>query len=643
MVFEHPSWLFALAGLPVLLALEVWASRRDGQRLQSLVVRSLWPRTIRRSAEAWRFARVTLMAAGMVGLILALAQPQWGIVRERVEREGVDVVLALDTSASMGTEDVSPSRFFLARQALLSLVSELGGDRIGLLAFEGDAYPLAPLTLDADAVGLFLESVEPGVVPAPGTSLGAGLARGLSMFVDADRRNKVLVLVSDGEDLEGQVEDAVARAKEKGVVVHTVGVGTEAGQPVPEVNNEGRRTGYKRDASGAVVVSRLDPASLQAIARGTGGQFFRITPSDSSLASLATAIEAMDRRSLATEYSYRRKERFQIPLAFSLACFTAALVFPLPDSRKRRRVASALAASAAYLLCGLQSAPLEASQAPTRNSPVPVDSSTPVQASATPATLAPSTQPSPGPAASSSLAPEAPSPGVLSEVLLRPKRRSAAGRSAWAKGDHPAALRAFEEAMATRPNDPAARFNVADGLYKNGRYAEAAALFRDLGQDAGSTLAGNARHNLGNSLFQSKDYKGAVGAYRDALRVRTGDAETRRNLELALRALEEQKKQEQQQKQGDPKDQKQDKKNEKSSQDQKKDQQKPDDSKKSDPKRQSKPQTAEERERERFEKEAGMPKERAEQLLAALERNESAQQKKQLAAKRAERKGGKDW
>src|SRR5262249_45492190 len=159
---------------------------------------------------------------------------QWGIVREKVEREGVDVVLLLDASGSMATEDVPPNRFFLARQALASLVSRLEGDRFALVAFESEAYPLVPLTLDADAVDLFLDTLEPGIVPAPGTSLGAGLARGLELFVDKERRNKVMVLVSDGEDLEGEVEPAVRKAKEAGVVVHTVGVGTEAGQPVPD-------------------------------------------------------------------------------------------------------------------------------------------------------------------------------------------------------------------------------------------------------------------------------------------------------------------------------------------------------------------------------------------------------------------------
>src|SRR2546426_6768993 len=126
----------------------------------------------------------------------------------------------------MATEDVPPNRFFLARQALAALISRLEGDRFALVAFEGEAYPLVPLTLDADALGLYLDTMEPGIVPSPGTSLGSGIARGLELFVDKGRRNKVMVLVSDGEDLEGDIDEAVHRARAAGVIIHTVGVGT---------------------------------------------------------------------------------------------------------------------------------------------------------------------------------------------------------------------------------------------------------------------------------------------------------------------------------------------------------------------------------------------------------------------------------
>ncbi len=239
----------------------------------------------------------------------------------------------------------------------------------------------------------------------------------------------------------------------------------------------------------------------------------------------------------------------------------------------------------------------------------------------------------------------------MDELLLRPRRATEKGRGEYARGSHPQALSAFEQAAGARPQDPAVRFNVADGLYKNGRYDEAGTLFKALGADPASPLAGPARYNLGNSLFQKQDYKGAIQAYRDALRALPGDADTRRNLELALRKLkeqEEQQKRDQQQK--DDQDKKEQDKKDQQKQDQQGQDQKQQDQK-GDPKanqqqrpgENQRPQTPEEKADQRFRQEAGMPKERAMQLLDALQQNEKAEQQKALALKRAQRKKGKDW
>jgi len=621
-IFASPAWLAALLVVPLLAALEVWLARRDQGRLSRLVSRPLWGRIVRRPAERWRWLRLGLLLLGAAAIVVALARPQWGILREKVEREGVDVVLVLDTSGSMNTPDVAPSRFFLARQALLQLIGRLEGDRFALVAFEGEAYPLVPLTLDADALGLFLETVEPGIVPAPGTSLGVGLAKGLDAFVDKARRNKVMVLVSDGEDLEGEVEEAVRKAKEAGVAVHTVGVGTEAGQPAPEVDADGRTVGYKRDESGKPVVSRLDMATLEEIARGTGGKAFRITPADSSLSGLASAIEGMEQKSLAREYAYRRKERFQVPLAVGLAALAVGLLLPPPHLRRKPRASTVDAGRKAAVML------------------LAVAIASPAWAQ-TPAALSnpPSAAPSASPAAGGDAARR--SGGVLDELLLRPRRATEEGRAEYARGSHPQALSAFERAAAARPQDPATRFNVADGLYKNGKYDEAAALYRALGADPASPLAGAARYNLGNSLYQKQDYRGAVQAYRDALRVALADQDTRKNLELALRALKEQQEQQKKQ-QEDQKDQKQQDRKSQQQQQQDQKQQQQGQQQRGQP-QQPRPQTPEEREAERFRKDAGMPKERAMQLLDALQQNEKAEQKKLLALKRAQKKKGKDW
>jgi Ca-activated chloride channel homolog len=600
MSFASPAFLWALLALPALVALELWATARDRDRTALLVARPLWGRVVERPAPVWRWVRLTLLVLGVAALALALARPQWGIVREKVEREGVDVVLVLDASGSMATEDVQPSRFFLARNALLSLVSRLSGDRFALVAFEGEAYPLVPLTLDADAIGLFLDTVEPGIVPAPGTSLGAGLVRGLELFVDPGRNNKVMVLVSDGEDLEGEIDAAVAKARELGVVIHTVGVGTSNGGPVPDVDDKGVRRGFKQEEDGSAPhVSRLDARALEAIARATGGVYVPLSSTDTSLWQLAAAIEGMEQKTLAREYSYRKKERFQIPLVIAISAITLALALPPPRLRRRRaekpaQGAGRAAASRAAIL-------------------------------ALAAMLA------------GAGAADAQSGALVDEVLLRPQRLNAQGRERYTEGDHPKALESFDQSVARRPDDPRLRFNLADALYKNGKYQEAVAAFQALAGNDGSPLAGPARFNLGNALFQQGNYPAAIAAYRGALDLVPDDLDARRNLELALRAIEEQKKkQQQQQDKDDKKEQQQDQQQQQQKQDQQKqDQQKQD--------QQPRPKSEQEKEQQRFQDETGMSKERAMQLLDALQRAEKDEQKRQLAAQRAGKKKGKDW
>jgi len=596
MIFAQAAWLWALLALPVVALLEVWTTRRDRARTARLVARPLWSKVVRTPAERWRYVRLGLVLLGAAGLVLALARPQWGIVREKVEREGVDVVLLLDTSGSMATEDVSPNRFQLAKTALLNLIRRLDGDRFALVAFEGDAYPLVPLTLDADAIGLFLETLEPGAVPSPGTSVGAGLAKGLAAFADKARQNKVMVLVSDGEDLEGEVDSAVRRAKEAGVVVHTVGVGTAAGQPVPDFDAEGNRKGYKKDRDGSVVVSRLHPETLEAIARGTGGRSFLLTAADLSLSPLAAAIEGMEQKTLAREYSYHKKERFQLPLAAGLACLALAFMLPPPERRRGAGVAGrAAAAGVAFALMARPAAAADSSR-------------------------------------------------VTDELLLKPTRLTAEGRKQYKDGNAPKALEAFTNAAAARPGDPRAQFNVADGFYKTGKYDDAQARYEALAADPRSPVAAAARYNLGNTLFQKQDYPGAIRAYRDALRLVPGDADTRHNLEMALRALQQQQqKQQQQQQQNKDQQNQKDQKDQKDQQDKPSPDQKKPDQKPSGAPKPERPKTEEEKERERFEKETGMPKERAMQLLDALQQNEKAQQRKQQAARAKPARNGKDW
>ena len=574
MTLASPLWLLALLLIPLFAWIGARVMSFDRERMENLVTASMFERIGRRFPAAAQTMRSVCLIVGAVLLVVAMARPQWGIVRERVERMGVDVALVLDTSLSMSVEDVSPNRFFLARQSLSALMSRLAGDRFSLVAFEGEAYPLVPLTLDADAVALFLETLEPGFVPTPGSNLLSGIEAGIATFVDPSRAIKVIVLVSDGEDLEESMDGVIEAAKKAGVIIHTVGVGSIQGGPVPDTDTSGNRSGYKLE-NGEPVISRINTENLIRLAQSTGGKFTQVATNNTSLSPIASAIEAMENRQTASEFSFRKKERFQVPLVLSLLSFLLGLFGPTAwEYVRRRRVPLALA---------------------------------PLLLLATAAHA-----------------------DIKDEILARPSRETNKGLKAYEAGDAATALAAFEKARAARPGSATTRFNEAVAQAKTGKAQEASETFTSLSRER-NDLAFESHYNLGNTLLATQQLPGAIAAYRDSLRIRPDDPRARRNLEIALRQMEQQKKDQEKDKQDQEKDQ----------QDKDKEQPQKQPSK---PDKKKEPQKSEkERENERFQKETGMSKDRAMQLLKALEQNEKTEQKKKLEAERAKRRKGKDW
>ena len=582
MSFATPLWLLLILLAPALAWLWTRARREDQKRLDAFVTPAMFDRVGTRNSRRVEHMRIAAVLAGVVFLALALARPQWGIVRERVERTGVDVAFVLDTSLSMSVEDVSPNRFFLARQALAGLMGRLPGDRFSLVAFEGEAYPLVPLTLDADAVPLFLDTLDPGFVPTPGSNLQAGLESGIATFVDPGRANRVIVLVTDGEDLEEGLEPAIAAARKAGVVVHTVGVGSTAGGPVPDRDQNGERSGYKLE-NGEPVMSRLNEENLERLAQATGGRYVHASPSDTSLSAIGAAIEGMENRQATSEFSFRKKERFQIPLGLAFLSFIVALYGPVMT--RRLRPAAALTGGIILFL----------------------GAAVPARAD------------------------------IKDEVLARPSRETNRGLKAYESGDAARALEAFEKARLARPTSPVTRFNEAVAQAKAGKGAEAIDTFTTLSREK-NDLGFEANYNLGNALLSGQQLPGAVAAYRDALRLKPDDLRARRNLEIALRQLEQQKKEQDKQDKQNP-DKKDQEKKDQQKQEEKQNQQ----DKQPRPDEKQPPKSEKERENEKFQKETGMSKDRAMQLLKALEQNEKAEQKKKLEAERAKRRKGKDW
>lgn len=320
MRFAEPIFLFGLLGLPLLLLFFYWLERRRKKALGRIgdldvVLRLLegFSEKIRR----WKYALVLLASALMV---LALARPQWGKKMELVKREGLDIIVAIDVSASMLAADMPPSRLAKAKSETAGLIDLLKGDRIGLVVFSGEAYVQCPLTMDYSAAKMFLSDIDYGSVPQPGTALGEAIRRAASAFVEKERKHKVLIAITDGEDTqESDPMKAAEEARKAGIVLYTIGVGTPAGEPIPLRNAAGQVQGYKKDDEGQVVMSRLDEAGLQEAALKTGGKYYRATAGELELDKIFDDISKMERKELTGQFMARWEERFRWFLAAAFA------------------------------------------------------------------------------------------------------------------------------------------------------------------------------------------------------------------------------------------------------------------------------------------------------------------------------------
>ena len=320
MHFGRSEFLYLLWALPALGLFFLWSLRQRRRRLEKLISQTLVPRLTSDFSRRKAAAQTILLLGFFTFGILALARPQWGMREETVRRQGVDVIAALDTSYSMNVEDVAPSRLEKAKSEIRGLVSRLRGDRVGLVAFAGNAVVLSPLTLDYGAASLFLDAAGTDMLPEPGTSLAAAIQTATSAFIAKEKKYKVLVIFTDGEDLEGQVKSAIERAKEGGVIIYTVGIGSPEGKPIPIRDQKGDIVEYRKDIDGRIVVSRLDERSLAEIATETGGKYFRATTSESELDEIYDDVSGMDKKLLESRLVQNYEDQFQFPLALAIVC-----------------------------------------------------------------------------------------------------------------------------------------------------------------------------------------------------------------------------------------------------------------------------------------------------------------------------------
>lgn len=339
MRFADPQWLWCLLTLPLFAVAAAWLAGRRRRALERFAGGAPFAaRFVGQVSPHRRAIKALLLGLSLLLLPLTLARPQWGSRLEPVTRRGADLVLVLDTSASMAAEDLAPSRLAQAKHAVGSLLDAVSGDRVALVTFAGSADISCPLTVDHGAVRLFLDAVEVESVPVPGTALADALRRARqALRLDeegADSRGRAIVLLTDGEDHEGDLEQVVSELSAAGVSVYAIGCGSSRGAPIPLRDAQGTLTGYKKDRNGDIVTTRLNEATLESIALESGGRYYRATRGEVELEEIAQLLGALSRGELGAELRTRYEERFQWPLMLGLLALTAESL--IGDRRRRK-------------------------------------------------------------------------------------------------------------------------------------------------------------------------------------------------------------------------------------------------------------------------------------------------------------------
>ena len=338
MRFAEPNFLWALFSLPLFLLLFVYAYHRRKKLAARFASISMFPKIATSLSPFRRAIKASLLLLGIAFLILALARPQWGRQMEHIERKGLDIVLMQDISLYMLAEDVKPNRLVRSRHEISAFLDTLSGDRVGLVAFSGEAQTMVPLTLDYGTVQLVLRDLEPGWL-MPGTDLSAAIDKGLQMF----RRSKVpskyavMVLMSDGEEQDAKAVEKAKEAAEAGIRIYTVGIGSKEGVPIPEPSKNGE-VAYHKDRFGNIVTTHLEESTLQEIANITGARYFYASPGEFQLQKVLSEIQNMEKRDTSSDQVENYQDRYQIFLAIAALLFLMEALLS-ERGKKRKQVA----------------------------------------------------------------------------------------------------------------------------------------------------------------------------------------------------------------------------------------------------------------------------------------------------------------
>ncbi|MFI5164532.1 MAG: VWA domain-containing protein, partial [Bacteroidia bacterium] len=310
-------YLYGLALIPVLILLFVLTRVWRRKALKKLGDPEILSQMMPSVSSGKPILRFVLFLTAITFLIFGIVNPQIGSKLEEIKREGSDIVICLDVSNSMKAEDFKPNRLTKAKQAIEKLINKLNNDRLGIIVFAGEAYVQLPITTDYAAAKLFLENVDCDAVPVQGTVISSAIQLAEKSFGTEEGKNKAIIIISDGEDHDDDAIAAAREAAEKNITVHTIGIGSPEGVPIPIYRNNAP-AGFKKDKEGNTVVTKLNEPAMQEIAAAGNGVYIRATQGEIGLLALKERINKMEKKTFDAKVYTDYEDRFQIFIAIAL-------------------------------------------------------------------------------------------------------------------------------------------------------------------------------------------------------------------------------------------------------------------------------------------------------------------------------------
>jgi Ca-activated chloride channel family protein len=516
MTFGAPRWLWGLLLIPLLTLLFLHAERRGLKRLREFVSARLLPQLAGTINRPRRIMKFVLQLLGLALAIVSLAQPRWGYTFQDVQRKGLDLLIAVDTSRSMLSNDVQPDRLQRVKLAAQDLINTLQGDRVGLIAFAGRAFLQAPLTIDYDAVVEAINDLDTKTIPEGGTNISSAIALAAESFGKSAMGNRALIIFTDGEELSGDAVNAAKNAAAAGVRIFTVGVGTPQGSLIPITGDDGQAT-FVKDEAGQVVQSKLDEKRLREIAEATNGFYLHLDNGPRTMQQLySEGLAKMQAAEMDVRLARRPIERYQWPLSAALIALALSILIP-ERKRVRERVYTAR--------------------------PIAVTAAT--------------------------------APAILLLFIPSFVFGSAPGIDAYRHGNFEEAFNQFQQTLKTHPRSRAEdklQFDSGAAAYKLKDYNKALESFSQALLAKDTTLQAKSHYNLGNTLYQRGetqnsddkklgDWTNALDHYEQTLKLNPQNKEAKDNYEYVKKKIEELKNKKQPQQQPQPPPQQQQQKN----------------------------------------------------------------------------------